>query len=158
MWWRLARSEFMKNRGERNKKALKSVVDSGKVPGIIAFAQGEPIGWCAVAPRNEYPTLERSRILKRIGDEPVWSVVCFFVAKKFRRRGITVKLLHSAINHAKQHGGKIVEGYPIEPTKARTPDPFAYTGLASAFRKAGFAEVARRSKTRPVMRYQIGKS
>jgi GNAT superfamily N-acetyltransferase len=148
----------MKNRGERNKETLKRIVDSGKIPGVIAFVQGEPVGWCAVAPRDEYPTLERSRILRRVDDEPVWSVVCFFVAKKFRHRGITVKLLHSAIDYVRRRGGKIVEGYPIEPTKARTPDPFAYTGLVTAFRKAGFAEAARRSKTRPVMRYRIGKN
>lgn len=155
MWWRLPRSEFMLSRGKRNKKALKNIVDSGKIPGILAFLEREPVGWCAVAPREEYPTLERSRLLKRVDDEPVWSVVCFFVAKKFRRKGITVKLLEAAIDYVKKQGGKIIEGYPIDPMKGGTPDPFAYTGLVSAFRKAGFAEVDRRSKTRPIMRYRV---
>ncbi len=153
MWWRLTRSEFMRQRGEMNKKALKSIVDSGKVPGILAYVKGEPIGWCAVAPRETFPKLERSRILKRVDDKRVWSVVCFFVAKAFRRKGISVELLKAAVDYVGRQGGKIVEGYPVEPKKEWTPDPFAYTGLASAFRKVGFVEVIRRSETRPIMRY-----
>jgi GNAT superfamily N-acetyltransferase len=155
MWWRLPRSEFTRNRGKRNKEALKNMVDSGKMPGILAFLRGEPVGWCAVAPREEYPTLERSRLLKRVDGDQVWSVVCFFVARKFRRMGITVKLLEATIDYVKKQGGKIVEGYPIDPIKGGTPDPFAFTGLVSAFRKAGFAEVDRRSNTRPIMRHLV---
>lgn len=155
-WWKLKRSEFMRQRGEANRKALKEIVDSGEIPGIIAYADNQPVGWCAVAPRQAYPALERSRILKRVDDEPVWSVVCFFVAKPFRRKGLTVKLLKAAIEHVRKNGGEIIEGYPVEPKKAKMPDPFAYTGLVSAFRKAGFVEVLRRSETRPIMRCNVG--
>ncbi len=158
MWWRLKRSEFEKQKGEENRKALKTIVDSGEIPGILAYANGEVVGWCSVAPRESYPTLERSRVLKRVDDKPVWSIVCFFVSKPFRHKGVTVALLKAAIKHVKEHGGKIVEGYPVEPKKGYTPDPFVYTGLASAFRKAGFAEVIRRSETRPIMRYMIGET
>lgn len=155
MWWKLNRSEFMQQRGDENKKALKSIVDAGNIPGILAYSEDQPIGWCALAPRETYPTLERSRLLKRVDDKPVWSVVCFFIARKFRRKGLTVKLLKTAIDDVRKRGGKIIEGYPVEPKKGQTPDPFAYTGTASAFRKAGFVEVVRRSETRPIMRYVI---
>jgi len=155
MWWRLPRSQFMQQRGDKNRKALKNIVESGEVPGILAYAEGEPVGWCAVAPRESYPTLERSRTLKRVDDKPVWSVVCFFVAKPYRGKGITGRLLQSAIEHAKKNGGKTVEGYPIDPKTNRIADPFAYTGIVSAFRKAGFKEVFRRSETRPIMRYTV---
>jgi GNAT superfamily N-acetyltransferase len=158
MWWRLKRSEFEKQKGEQNKKALKGIVDSGEIPGILAYANGEAVGWCSVAPRESYPTLERSRVLKRVDDKPVWSIVCFFVSKPFRHKGVTVALLKAAAKHVKEHGGKIVEGYPVEPKKGYTPDPFVYTGLASAFRKAGFVEVIRHSETRPIMRYMIGET
>jgi GNAT superfamily N-acetyltransferase len=131
---------------------MKRVVERGPAPGLIAYADGEPVGWCAVAPRESYPVLERSRVLKRIDDEPVWSIVCFFVAKRFRERGLTGELIRAAVRHAASHGARIVEGYPVEPAKGRTADVFAYTGLASAFRKAGFTEAARRSPTRPIMR------
>ncbi len=155
MWWRLPKSEFLRNRGEQNRKALKKIVDSGKVPGIIAYLGTEPVGWCAVAPRKEYPTLEKSRVLKKVDDKPVWSVVCFFVARKFRHTGITRKLLEYAIQYVRQNGGTIMEGYPKDTLGKASPDPFVFTGIASSFRRVGFAEVARRSDTRPIMRYQI---
>jgi GNAT superfamily N-acetyltransferase len=156
MSWRLARSDFVRQRGEMNRKALEGLVDSGKVPGILAYSEGQPIGWCAVAPREAFPRLERSRILSRVDDKPVWSVVCFFVAKAFRGKGVSVRLLGAAVDYVRGQGGKIVEGYPVEPKKDwRPPDPFVYTGLASAFRKAGFLEVIRRSETRPVMRHEL---
>ena len=156
MSWRLARSDFMRQRGEMNRRAFRNLVDSGKVPGILAYAESQPIGWCAVAPRETFPRLERSKILGRIDNKPVWSVVCFFVAKAFRRKGMNARLLNAAVDYVKKQGGEIVEGYPVEPKKDWTPpDPFVYTGLVSAFRKAGFVEVARRSKTRPIMRYVL---
>ena len=155
MWWRLTRSEFNRTKGEGNKKGLKKIVDAGEVPGILAYAGKEPIGWCSVAPREAFFSLERSRILKRVDDKPVWSVVCFFVAKPFRYKGVTVSLLKAAIEYVKKQKGKIVEGYPVEPKTEKFPDVFANTGLASAFRRAGFKEVMRRSKTRPIMRYYI---
>jgi len=159
MSWRLARSDFVRQRGEMNRKALKGMVDSGNVPGILAYAEGHPIGWCAVAPRETFPRLQRSRILEKVDDKPAWSVVCFFVAKSFRGKGMTVRLLGAAVDYVRKQGGKIVEGYPVEPKKDwRPPDPFVYTGLASAFRKAGFMESIRRSKTRPIMRYVICRS
>jgi GNAT superfamily N-acetyltransferase len=155
MWWRMTRSEFNREKGEGNKKAFKKIVDRGEVPGILAYVGREPIGWCSVAPREAFSSLERSRILKKVDNKPVWSVVCFFVAKPFRYKGVSVSLLKAATEYVKKQGGKIVEGYPVEPKTDKFPDVFANTGLASAFRQAGFKEVARRSKTRPIMRYHI---
>jgi len=155
MWWRLTRSEFKENQGERNKDAFKKIIDSGEIPGILAYVKDQPVGWCSIAPRETFPKLERSRILKRVDDKSVWSVACFFISKAFRRKGISVELLKVAVNYAIEQGAKIVEGYPVEPRKNRTPDPFAFTGLASAFRKVGFVEIIRRSETRPIMRYMI---
>jgi GNAT superfamily N-acetyltransferase len=155
MWWRLRRSEFEKNKGEGNRKRLKKIVLSGQTPGLIAYDGDEPVAWCAMAPREMYPVLENSRVLKRVDDQPVWSVTCFFVSRRYRRQGVTAQLLKAAIQHARGRGARILEGYPTEPRKGRMPDAFAWTGLVSAFRKAGFMEAARRSKTRPIMRYAI---
>ncbi len=157
MFWRLKRSEFDKKKGEGNRKALRKIVAAGQEPGILAYAEGEPVGWCALAPRESYPVLENSRVLKRIDNQPAWSIPCFFVAKPFRRKGLTVQLLKAAIAYARNRGATIVEGYPVQPKKPRMPDIFAYTGLASAFLKAGFVEVARRSPTRPIMRAALDK-
>lgn len=158
MWWRLSRAEFSKQKGDGNKRALKKIVDSGEIPGILAYSHDEPVGWCAVAPREDFPALERSRVLKRVDDNKVWSVVCFFIAKPFRHKGLTAELLKAAVEYVNDRSGKIVEGYPVEPKGGKTADVFAYTGLTSAFRKTGFVEVARRSETRPIMRYSIRES
>ena len=155
MYWRLKRSEFEAGKGEGNRQAFKQVVESGQPPGLLAYAERQPVGWCALGPRADYSTLGRSRVLKPVDDQPVWSVVCFFIAKPLRRKGVTEALLRAAVEYAGERGVKIVEGYPYEPKTDRMPDVFAYTGLASTFRKVGFVEVLRRSETRPIMRYII---
>ncbi len=155
MWWRVPRRQFKTQKGDGNKRALHRLVENDEEPGLLAYADGQAVGWCAVGPRQRYPILEHSRILKRVDDQPVWSVVCFFVRRPYRGQGVTTVLLRAAIEHAKQRGAHIIEGYPIEPKASRTPDVFAYTGLASSFRQAGFVEVLRRSETRPIMRYVI---
>jgi GNAT superfamily N-acetyltransferase len=155
MWWRLTSAEFEKQKGEGNRQAFKQIIDKGEIPGILAYDDNQAVGWCSLAPRESFPRLARSRILKPIDEQPVWSIVCFFVAKAYRRRGLTVQLLQAAIQFARDRGARIVEGYPVEPRQGCTPDAFAYTGLVSAFLEAGFKEVLRRSDTRPIMRYEI---
>ena len=155
MWFRLKRSEFEKQKGDGNKKAMKSLVTSGNTPGILAFDGELAVGWCSVAPREDFSALARSRIMKPLDDQPVWSVVCFFVHKDYRNKGVTFAMLQAAIDYVAKQGGKIVEGYRLIPKKDRTPDVFAYHGLASAFRKADFVECERRSETRLIMRYYI---
>jgi GNAT superfamily N-acetyltransferase len=155
MFWRQTGPEFAARKGDKNRRALRRLVQSDQPPGLIAWVDGEPAGWIALAPRLAYGRLERSRILKPVDDRPdVWSVPCFFVARTHRRHGLTVALLKAAVDHAARRGARVVEGYPVEPAGEQA-DVFVYTGLASAFRQAGFREVARRSPTRPVMRYEI---
>ena len=155
MWWRMTRSAFDKQTGQEKKQALKAIVDADEVPGLLAYAHSRPIAWCSIAPRESYPSLERSWVLKRVDDQPVWSIVCFFVAKPFRRQGLMVRLLKAAIDYAQAHGAKIVEGYPVEPKESDLSGASGYTGIVSAFRETGFVEVLRRSEKRPIMRYFI---
>ena len=155
-FWKLRGKAFSENTGEPARQMQRSVVEAGIVPGLLAYDGGQPIGWVAVEPRSAYPRLAYSRILQPVDDSPVWSITCFFVEKKHRRKGVTVELLRAAVDHVKKHGGRIVEGYPVE-TQQNMPAPFVYTGTASAFQQAGFVEVARRSATRPIFRFVIGK-
>jgi len=155
MHWRLTRSDWTKGQGEGNRRALRRIVRAGGEPGVLAYSGVQAVGWCAVAPRSSLSGLKRSRILKPVDDQSVWSITCFFVAREFRRRGLTPKLMKAAAAHARSRGAKILEGYPVEPRVGSMPDLFAFTGLASAFLKAGFVEVARRSATRPIMRLAL---
>jgi len=155
MYFRLSRAEFDRRQGASNRRALRRLVSAGRVPGLIAYVDGVPAGWLALARREEYPLLSRSRILQPVDDRPVWSVVCFFVARPYRRRGLTVALLRQAAAFAERRGARCLEGYPIDPAKGAPADTFAYHGLAPAFRAAGFREVARRSPTRPIMRLEL---
>jgi GNAT superfamily N-acetyltransferase len=86
----------------------------------------------------------------------VWSVSCLFVRKQDRRKGVSTQLLRAAVNLAAKQGAKIVEGYPVEPSMEKMPDPFLWHGIPSAFIAAGFKEIVRRSKSRPIMRITIG--
>lgn len=155
MYWRLPRSQWTAAKGDKNKKSFRKIVSANKQPGVIAYDGAEPIGWCAVAPREEFTGLAKSRVLKSVDDNPVWSITCLFVKKSFRRRGVSKDLLRAAVDFADKQGARIVEGYPATPTMEKTPDPFVYMGVPSAFSAAGFKEVARRSATRPIMRFEI---
>jgi len=155
MYWRIRQSVWEKQKGDGNKKAIKKIIFSDEVPGILAYLNDEPVGWCSVAPREEFIKLGNSRILKPVDDNLVWSVVCFFIHRNYRRKGLSVALLNAVKKFVKSNGGKIIEGYPVEPKKDKMPDAFAWTGLSEAFKKAGFKEVLRRSETRPIMRYYL---
>jgi GNAT superfamily N-acetyltransferase len=156
MWWRLPRAEFNRTRGAGTKRALKKLVVDGRVPGMLAYVDGVPAAWCSIAPRRQFPTLENSRVMAPVDDAPVWSVVCFYVARRFRRQGLTGKLLVAATAYAHKRGARIVEGYPNDPQGKSSPDPWVFTGLVTAFKQSGFVEVARRSPTRPIMRHVAG--
>ena len=158
MTWRLSSSEYEQEKGPGNRASFERIVKSGLEPGILAYEDGQPIGWCAVAPRSEFPRLERSRILKPVDDTPVWSIVCLFVRKSHRSRGVGTALIRAAVSFAASNGAEVVEGYPVEPKKDHMPDVFAFTGIASSFLAAGFHEVARRSDTRPIMRFEVADS
>ena len=153
MSWRLTRAQFDKQKGSPNKAAFKKIVTAGPAPGVLAYSGREPVGWCAVAPREVHERMENSRILAPLDDAPVWSVTCFFVARHFRRAGVSAELLKAAVAHATKLEAKIIEGYPVEPRKDPMPEVFAWTGIRSAFDKVGFKEVARRAETRPIMRF-----
>lgn len=151
MAWRLPTKEFKQKQGEANRRAMKKIVATETAPGVLAYDGKEPVGWIAVAPRKAFVRLAGSRILAPVDDQPVWSVMCFFVRKDHRRQGLSVELLRAAAKFAKRNKAKVLEGYPQELTKD-LPAPFVWTGLVSAFRRAGFEEAARRSPSRPIMR------
>jgi GNAT superfamily N-acetyltransferase len=159
MYYRLKKADFDEGKHfDGNKDAMKALVWSGKPAGIIGFFEGQPIAWCAFAPREDFMKLENSRVHKRIDDEPVWSIPCLFVDKHFRRQGVSVQLLKGVAQFAKKHKISIIEAYPTIPTKEEVPDAFAWIGLYSAFEQAGFKIVDSTSKNRPMVRFYVDRS
>jgi GNAT superfamily N-acetyltransferase len=158
MYYRLGKTDFEAGKVEEgNKLAMKEIIWAGKPVGLLGLIDGQPIAWCAFAPREDYIKLEKSRVHKRIDNERVWSIPCFYIDKNFRRSGVSVLLLKGAISYAKKAGIKIIEAYPIIPTQNRLPDSFAWTGLYKSFERAGFEIADRTSKNRPMVRYFVDK-
>jgi GNAT superfamily N-acetyltransferase len=156
MYWRVRGSEFDRLGGRRARAAFNEVVAAGPPPGLLAYRDGRPVGWCAVAPRETYPRVLRSPILRPVDDQPAcWAVVCFYVERGERRGGVAAALLDAAVELAAAGGAEAVEGYPRDTGGDRRHANEMYVGSASMFRRAGFQEVGRRSPTRPIMRRRV---
>ena len=152
MHWRLKQSEYDKQKGSGNKRAMKKLIETGRSPGIIGYFEKKPVAWCCVGPRENFSKLERSRTLKPIDDRLVWSILCLFVTKSLRNAGLSSQVVEAAANYAFSKGATIVEGYPYVTGNKKWADPFVFTGLASSFKKAGFKVVAKPSKSRRIVR------
>jgi GNAT superfamily N-acetyltransferase len=154
MYYRLQKVDFLEGKtADGNKDAIKEIVWEGKPTGILGLYEGQDIAWCAFAPREDFSKLERSRVHKRIDNELVWSIPCFFVDKNFRRNGVSIALLKGVTQYARELGIKIIEAYPTIPTQEKLPDSFAWIGLFKSFERAGFQIVDRTSKNRPMVRF-----
>ena len=155
MWWRLKRAEFERQQGEGNRLAMKAIVESGEIPGLLAYDGDRAVAWCSVALRECFPVLQRSWVLKPVDDTPVWSITCFFVDKNYRNIGMMSRLLDEAIEYVRAQGGEVLEGYPVEPKKGEIAPTSTFVGLASVFERAGFVECLRRLEKRPIMRLYL---
>jgi GNAT superfamily N-acetyltransferase len=154
MFWRLPFREWREMKGEKNRRAFRRIVKSGPAPGILGYAGREPVAWCCVGPRADFPVLERHPVFARYGDEPSWTIVCLYIARGWRKQGVSVQCLKAAAAFARKHGARLIEGYPVEPKK-RSADAFLWTGIASAFRRAGFRKVHAWTPGRPLMRRRL---
>jgi GNAT superfamily N-acetyltransferase len=154
MFYRRYRPEFDAGKGASNKRALKRLAASDRPSGVLAYDGRTPVGWCAVAPREDFITLARSRVLRPIDDKPAWAITCFFVARTHRGRGLATALAAEAVHYAARRGASLVEGYPIV-SRTRVPATFAWVGLPEVFAGAGFNEARQASRARRIMRCEI---
>lgn len=129
------------------RKAMEKRVKGGTPVGILAYADGDPVGWCSVAPR---PTYLRLGGPKDYAENPgaVWSIACFFIAKAWRGKGLSGRLIEAAVAEAKEHGAAIVEAYPVPPDAPS----YRFMGLDPMFERAGFQAIAKAGTRRTVMR------
>jgi len=140
--------------GEENKRQLCELVEAGTVPGLVGYLDSRPVGWISLGPRVDYQKLARSPIMKPVDDAEVWSIVCTYVLKGERGKGLQHQLVHGAIDYAREQGVRTLEAYPVDKAE-RSHDDFMFFGARSLYEEAGFTEVVRRSATRVVMRKEL---
>jgi GNAT superfamily N-acetyltransferase len=150
-WWRLGAKEWNDATPDERRSVLRRAVEGGSEPGLLAYDGDEPIGWVAVAPRAEYPRLNRSPHTRPVDDVPVWSITCFWIRPDRRATGVAARLLEAAVEHARAHGAPAVEGYPIDPAVRPSAPADSYTGVVAMFTNRGFDEIARRTATSRVV-------
>lgn len=153
MYWRLG-PDYARRPRDDNRVALRSLVEQGPPPGLLAFEGDLPVGWCQFTPRTALPWLDSGPRVPRVDDRPVWSISCFFVRRSHRRRGVATALIEEAVRLAREQGIAVLEAYPIDMDASRgTSNPF--TGVASSFRQAGFEVVGARPPARLIVRLEI---
>ena len=133
--------------------------ESDATSGLVAYLEGEPVGWCAIAPRSVHPRLLRNNRVPWEGraedklDESVWAVTCFVTRAGFRRRGISYALARAAVDFARDRGARAIEGYPMLTTPGQDVTwGELHVGTRGVFEAAGFAEVSHPTPRRVVMR------
>jgi GNAT superfamily N-acetyltransferase len=154
MWWRVERGgkTWEEAKGEKNRARLARAVRAGDVHAVLALDGAEPVGWCSFGPRESFPRLANSRVLKRDSPAGTWCIVCFFLPARSRGAGIATRLLDAATERAFVLGARQLEGFPVAPMKSGEPVPaaFAWTGVPALFRKSGFKSLRRAPGLRPI--------
>jgi GNAT superfamily N-acetyltransferase len=159
IWWRQTSAETargIQDGGGGNRAQMHEIVDSGAEPGLLAYRDGRPVGWTSVAPRPQYGRIMRSRRIgpapEEAADERVWSIVCFWIPRSERGKGVANELLRGAVEHARARGARVLEAYPVDTAAGRQPSANLFTGTLSMFKRAGFQEVERPRGAQLVMR------
>jgi len=149
MYYRMSASEYgrvsaleLADATRRRSARMRARLEAATAPGMLAYIDGAPVGWCGLGPRAEFTRLQRSRTIPAVDDAAVWSIVCFLVRPGFRRRGVAAALLEGAVSYARDCRAPAVEGYPVDCAGARIDSTFAYVGTAGMFEAAGFRRVA----------------
>lgn len=149
-WFLMTNKEFKESGKEGHKTLLRTIVQSGVEPGIIAYADGIPAGWVAMAPRERYKRLATSKLLGAVDEQPVWVISCFYIYRDYRHQGLMEKLISTAEDFARKKGAKILEAFPIDVKEKMSPISI-YTGIVDVFYRRGFERVAQR-EWRPILR------
>ncbi len=139
-------------RGVRNRREKRELVERGCAHGILVYAKGEPVGWCQYGPKEELPRIDNSRKYRGLAPEGVaerlWRITCFAVLKKYRKRGVATVGLKAALEAIRKKGGGLVEAYPITRWETRAFGNESTHGTGSMFQKAGFKATAPFGSTR----------
>ena len=140
-YWRFSSGDFGRMSQLERIAALEQQAGLQPAPGMIAYVDGEPAGWCGFGVRQLMGRLVRSRTIPQIDDIPAWSIFCFVVRTGYRRQGLAKMLLDGVVDYGRRLGAPALEAYPIDPQGKRVSTSFAYVGTVSMFEAAGFEKV-----------------
>ncbi|NNF64171.1 MAG: GNAT family N-acetyltransferase [Acidimicrobiia bacterium] len=153
-WLLLTNKQFNETPAEDRRAILLGQVDDGLEPGLLAYSDGSPVGWCAVAPRERYARMNAPRAIshKAVDDQPAWVVSCFFIASTHRNTGVATALLEATVHHARTHGARLLEGYPWDKPMKDDAWGTMFVGNLAMFFNAGFDVVEHRGNRAVVRR------
>ncbi len=154
-WWMLRAKDFSASSRDERRELLRSDLEAPVASALLAYVNGEAAGWVKVSPRPAQPRLSRTRNLQQspepFDDASVWAITCFVVRREHRGAGVANRLLAAAVDHARAHGARVIEGYPIDTDRTKASSNDLFHGALSSFADAGFTEVARPAPARPIV-------
>jgi RimJ/RimL family protein N-acetyltransferase len=148
MVWRRTAAEAKLQAPADRKRMMLERIGAGTPVGLLAYRGDEPVGWVSIAPRDTH---------RALGGPPpqpgevIWSLVCFYVPRRLRGRGLVRKLLAGAVDHARANGATIVEAYPVDPNSPS----FRFMGFVPVFAEAGFDALGMTGTRRHVMQLKL---
>jgi GNAT superfamily N-acetyltransferase len=155
MVWRVRARDWETAKGEPNRAAFRTLIESGAARGVLAFDGATPVGWAQIGPKSSFVRIATSKVLATDADPDLWCVNCFYVPAKRRRRGVAGALLAAAVEHARGQGATALEGYPVRPGSAATTGVFVWTGVPRLFESAGFRDVSTRDVGKRIYRLDL---
>lgn len=159
--WRLRSRDMAAAKVPELRELLRTQASSDEPPGLVAFDGERAVGWVSLGPRSDFQRIVLSKVIPKIDDRPVWSIVCFAVSESARGQGVARALLEAAINYARGRGATALEAYPVRLPTADdgTPEPIhpdaAFTGTLPMFVRAGFTVVADRASDPSASRQRV---
>ncbi|MFJ6531003.1 GNAT family N-acetyltransferase [Microbacterium sp. NPDC091662] len=160
--YRIGSKENLALKGHARADRVRELCHEDPPPGVIAYRDGEPVGWAALHPRRD-TSFARNRLIPHVDDLDVWSLWCFRVRPGYRKQGISHALIDGAVAYAEKRGAPAIEGYPVDNGGEKVNLTMAYVGTRSLFESAGFVKAADTGSVldgfpRVLMRLDLGAS
>jgi GNAT superfamily N-acetyltransferase len=140
-YWRMSSGDYGRSSLDSRRAALRAQMRETPPPGMLAYVDAEPAGWCGFGLRQKMERLVRSRTIPTVDDLPAWAIFCFTVRPGYRRRGLAHALLEGLVAYARRNGVPALEAYPVDAGGARIHGTAAYVGTTGMFEAAGFRRV-----------------